>query len=148
MTEKRPLFRPEAVEYHAKARTSGRTLDLKERRTVWVFRGTLLALLAIVLLAFTITAETTAHGVAAVTGSEAHVVVGDTRRVKPGQEVTVEVGGTTLEGTVVRVGTDQTTRLPVVVVALTSPAPGGSAEGTARIRLGRTPIAKLLMGKR
>jgi hypothetical protein len=52
--EKRPLFRPEAVEHHARARVGGRTLDLKEKRTIWLFRGLLLVMLLAVLAAFVV----------------------------------------------------------------------------------------------
>lgn len=72
MTEKRPLFRPEAVEHHAKARSGGRPLDLRERRTLWLFRGLLAFVVLAVGLAFTIQVDTKAHGRTSV----AHLLLG------------------------------------------------------------------------
>jgi hypothetical protein len=140
MTEKRPLFRPEAVEYHAQARSSGRALDLRERRTQWLFRGLLLTVLAAIALAFTLQAETTAHGTATVAGDgmAATLVVPDVRRVRPGQRVTLAVGGREVHGEVRAVDAG-------VEVALDEPATPG-AQGKATIRLGRASIGRLLLG--
>lgn len=147
MTEKRPLFRPEAVEYHAKARTGGRTLDLKERRTLWLFRGLLGLVLVALTLAFAVRAETAAHGVAVVgaDGDEATMTGLDPRRIEPGQDVVLDLGGREVAGTVASVESDVTTG-PVVVVTLAAAAPPG-ARAEATVRLGSLPIAKLLLGR-
>ena len=141
MTEKRPLFRPEAVEYHAKARTGGRVLDLKERRTMWLFRG-LLAVVGVALaLAFTVQAETKAHGVATVDarGGSATLAIVDTRRIKPGQDVVVDLDGREIAGNV------ETVEAPVVTVALSGQAPPG-ARGEATVTISRASVAFVLLG--
>ena len=139
MTEKRPLFRPEVVEHHARARTAGRTLDLAERRTTWLFRGLLAAVALAVALSFVVDAETTARGPAVVTGSGEVVVATDTRRVRPGQRVGLAVGGQETHGHVVAVRPGEA----VVQPHATLPR---DARGTARIRVGRDSVAALLLG--
>ena len=142
MTEKRPLFRPEAVEHHAKARTGGRPLDLRERRTTWLFRGLLAAVALAIGLAFAIPAETAAHGVAVVgpRGSDATLSGMDPRRIEPGQEVVLDLGPGTgdIAGSVESVG-------PQVRIALSRPAPPG-ARGDVTVKMGRTSVAHLLLG--
>lgn len=145
MTDTRPLFRPEAVEYHAKARTSHRTLDLKERRTVWLFRGLLVAIVAVVGLAFVIPTRTSVPGTGFVSedGTEARLTVVDVRRIEAGQDVTLDVAGTTVTGHVVAVERDA--QPPAVRVSLTrSAAPKTKATATVTVR---TSVAKLLLGK-
>ena len=140
---KRPLFRPEAVEHHARARIGERTLDLKERHVAWLFRGLLGALALAALLAFTVRVGTEARGAAVVgrDGRRATVFVARTDRVRDAGRVTLTVGGTTVTGVVSGVGGPAE-----VTVTLDSPAPAG-ARGTAVIPLGRETVAALLLGR-
>lgn len=135
MTEKRPLFRPEAVAHHALARAGGNTkLDLRESRTVWLFRGLLVALALAVLLVFAVRADTFATG-DVVVGRDGVAATGVVRssRVAVGQRVGVEIGGRESHGTVSTV----TTR---VVVTLHEPFPPG-ARGDATISSGDASVA-------
>jgi hypothetical protein len=141
MTEKRPLFRPEAVRHHAMARTDRRVLDLREGRTVWTFRAILLAVVAAVALAFAIPVQQTAHGLAVVgpSGRDALVaarVVGG----EVGAPVTLHVGGRDIAGRVAHYDAG-------FAVTLDEPATPG-ATGTATVRLGRRSVAALLLGRR
>lgn len=138
--EKRPLFRPEAVEHHARSRVGGnRVLDLREGRTAWLFRGLLCALALAVLVAFVVHADTEATGEAVVsTDGTTAVVRIDPRRVSVGQRAGLDFGSAELHGDVTEAG-DR------VVVRLHGEAPRG-ARGTAKIRTGRASVAALLLG--
>jgi len=140
MTDKRPLFRPEAVEHHNRARTGGRTLDLRESRTVWLFRGLLATIALAVVASFAVRSEATARGPAVVgaNGTTA-VVTTDVRRVRTGQRVTLTIGGERAHGDVTRVGRTGAT------VTLHGTYPIGAA-GEATIHLGDAPVAELLLG--
>ncbi|HVF03795.1 MAG TPA: hypothetical protein VNA20_03050 [Frankiaceae bacterium] len=140
---KRPLFRPEAVEHHARAKVGNRTLDLRERRVAWLFRGLLVALAAAVALAFTIRTETQARGPAVVDrdGRRATVFVARTDRLADARTVTLDVGGTEVTGRITGVGGPAE-----VLVTLDVPAPAG-ARGSAVIPLGRKSVAALLLGR-
>ena len=140
---KRPLFRPEAVEHHARAQVGTRTLELRDRRVAWLFRGLLVALAAAVVLAFTIRTGTEARGAAVVgrDGRRATVFIARTDRVRDAGRATLTFGGTTVTGVVT--GTAGPAEL---VVTLDQPAPAG-ARGSAVIPLGRKSIAALLLGR-
>lgn len=140
MTEKRPLFRPEAVEHHNRSRTGGRALDLRERRTVWLFRGLLGAIALAVVAAFTVRAEATARGPAVVGANGTTAVVAtDLRRVREGQRVTLTIDGRPAHGAVESVGANGAT-----VRLHDRYRVGATAEAT--IHVGTAPVAKMLLG--
>lgn len=140
---KRPLFRPEAVEHHARAKVGNRTLELRERRVAWLFRALLAALAVAVLLAFTIRTETEAHGAAVVgrDGRRATVFIARTDRLTDATTVTLDVGGAKVTGRITGMGGPAE-----VLVRLDSPA-APDARGTAVIPLGRKSVAALLLGR-
>lgn len=135
--EKRPLFRPEAVEHHLRGRATARRLDLRERRTSWVFRGVLVAIALAVLLAAMIEVDNTVTAPAAVGQDGRTVVVALSR--KP-SEVLVSVER---DGRAVGAGVDVQGKR--VVMVLDEPAPPGSLV-TATIDSGESSILDLLLG--
>ncbi len=117
----RPLFRPEAVEYHARGRGADDVqLDLTARGLAWWFRGLAALLVIATVVVFAVRVDETTRGEAFV-GPDGRAVtvvvpVGAISRVRPGQAV--RYGGRT--GQVASVGTPvregDVARLPVVAV--------------------------------
>jgi hypothetical protein len=136
--QKRPLFRPEAVEHHLRGRAPGRSLDLRERRTVWLFRTLLSVVVAGVLLAATVRVGTTAAG-PVVVGRDGRTAVTEVRRAEPGAPATVTVGGRAVAARVASVAGGE------VLLALDEPLPAG-ARGGVTIDLGRSSVLDLLLG--
>ncbi|HWL35040.1 MAG TPA: hypothetical protein VNQ77_02495 [Frankiaceae bacterium] len=137
--EKRPLFRPEAVEHHARGQVGGRRLDLREAVTVWLFRGLLgvLALAVVVAFAVRVDSWTTA---AATIGSDGRTATLTTdRKVETGTEVRVRIDGREVRGRVTGA------RDGAVEVALADLARSGGT-GPALLRH-RQSIAFLLLGR-
>lgn len=146
MTEKRPLFRPEAVEHHARGRVGVRTLDLRQERTIWLFRG-LLGLLAVaLLLAFTIQVDHWAGATAVVDadGRTVRLVPDENDTIEEGATVTVRIGDRSADAVVAEVvssgeGPDEGR------AELSSALPPGT--GRARARIGERSLAKTLLGR-
>lgn len=138
---KRPLFRPEAVEHHAKARTGGRTLELRDNRVAWLFRGLLAAVAVAVALAFTIRTGTSATGPVVVHNNGRHVsfFVADPRRIPDDAVATVRAGGVERTARV-----HQRSAREVLLVA-DGDLPDG-ATGSAVVPLGERSVAGLLLG--
>lgn len=138
---KRPLFRPEAVEYHAKARTSGRSLELRDTRITWLFRLLLVCVAVAVGLAFTIRTGTSATGSVRVHNTRRHVslFVADPRRIPDDAVATVRVNGAEHTARV----HERTANEVLLVVDGDLPA---GATGTAVVPLGRQSVAALLLG--
>lgn len=137
--EKRPLFRPEAVEHHARGQVGARRLDLREAVTMWLFRGLLVALAVVVVVAFAVRVEswTTA---AATVGSDGRTATLTTDAdVATGTEVRVRVDGREVRGRVTGA------RDGAVEAALTDLLRSGGT-GPALIR-DRQSIAALLLGR-
>lgn len=144
----RPLFRPEAVEAHARGRgvADDEGLELKEGRTAWSFRLLLFALALAIVVAFTVKVDQTARGRAEVRGNSAVVLVpaGVLPRLRPGQLVVLNGA----EGRVTRVptgddamaGEDGKAVVPVTATFAEAPAPG-----KATVVLSRQTLANLLM---
>jgi hypothetical protein len=152
-TEGRPLFRPEAVEHHARGRTERRVLDLAERRTAWAFRVVMVAVVAALVAAVTVHADESARGSATVRADGRSVTVllpvGALRRLRPGLPVRVRVAGHAVEGRVSSVGAPVASggsAVVPVVADLTGDADAG-ARGSAVVRLGRRTLAALLLGR-
>lgn len=139
---KRPLFRPEAVEYHARAQTPNRTLDLHDRRTIWVFRGLLLALALAVLFAFSYQRPTSIQAGAVVDpdGSSVTVTVRDADNVDLDAGVLVTIDGRQSPAeSPERVGPEQ-------VRYRLSGGHRPGAPGVAVVRLEPRSIGSLLLG--
>ena len=138
---KRPLFRPEAVEYHAKARTSGRSLELRDTRITWLFRLLLVSVALAIGLAFTIRTGTSATGAVRVHDNGRHVslFVADPRRIPEDAVATLRVGGVERTARV-----HQRSANEVLLVA-DGDLPAG-ATGSAVVPLGRQSVAALLLG--
>ncbi len=143
----RPLFRPEAVEAHARGRSfdDDEGLDLKEGQTTWAFRLLILGLVVTVLAALTVKVEETARGNVVVSGGRTvvHLPITAAPRVARGQPV--RLGDA--RGTVDRIGepvapTDGGDPFVPVVVKVTQ---GTAAEGEASVRLSRRTLASLLL---
>ncbi len=141
MTEtenKRPLFRPEAVEHHLRGRVTGRTLDLREGRTAWLFRGLLVALVVLLLVAATIRVNTQAT-VPVVVEEDGRSVVATVSRKPNVVVVSVEIDGRPvrtqidIEGQQVRMLLDEEFR------------PG--TRGIAMIDLGDASVLDLILGR-
>lgn len=142
MNTDRPLFRPEAVEYHARGRgATDVELDLRATRLTWSFRILALLLVAGVLIVFDVHVEETTRGrtVLAGDGRSATVLapVGALPRLRPGQEV--HLGR--YEGRVAGLGTlvndDGVAHVPVRVTFDSALPDGG---GEAVIVLGRRSL--------
>ena len=149
----RPLFRPEAVEHHARGRTEPKPLDLGARRTGWAFRILVVATLVAIAVAFTVHADVSTRGRAELTPSGQIAVVllptGALRRLAVGQSVRVQLRGTTAHGRVREVqrprDVDGTVVVPVLVYLDDLQTP--PATGTAVVRLGHPTLAALLLGR-
>lgn len=146
MTENpRPLFRPEAIEAHARGRgVDDEGLELKEGQTAWAFRLLLVALLLAVLSAFTFEVSETARGeTAEVDGRTAIVTLpaGAAPRLKPGQPVRIDgnVGEVTKVRGLVVEGDNN-----LVVIDARFPE-GEVREGKATVTLNRRTLADLLL---
>lgn len=141
MTEtenKRPLFRPEAVEHHLRGRVTGRTLDLREGRTTWLFRGLLLALVAMFALAATVRVNTRATVPVAVEEDGRTVVARVSR--KP----SVVVVSVVIDGR--QIGTETTVDGQTVTMVLDEEFPPRTF-GTATIDLGDASVLDLIVGR-
>lgn len=135
--QKRPLFRPEAVEHHLRGRATTRQLDLRERRTTWVFRGLLVALAVGVLLAATIRVDNVITTAAAV-GPDGRTVVVALSREPSEVVVGVEVQGQP-------VGTRIDLDGKRVVMLLDESFPPGTVV-RATVESGESSILDLLLG--
>jgi hypothetical protein len=147
-----PLFRPEAVEHHARGSTERRTLDLGERRVAWGFRALLVAVAAILVAGFTLHADTETKGPVTVADGRVGVVrvpIGALRRLSTDDPVTVHVAGTDVRARITQVGRPEASGdsavVPLAVVLDAPVAPG--ATGDATVRLGRHTLAQLLLGR-
>jgi hypothetical protein len=145
---KRPLFRPEAVEAHARARVvTGGQLDLRERRTTWLFRGLLLGIALAVVVAFTVHVdrEVTALGGGPVSGETVRFALPSRmdKTVRVGQPMTLRLGDRELPGRVTALAPAEGA---VLVTAEVPGAPEG-AQGTITVDLGRRSVAEQLMGR-
>ncbi len=149
----RPLFRPEAVEHHARGRTEQRPLDFGDRRTSWVFRGLVAAVFACVLVGFTVHADVSAKGMGTV-GADGHTATlllpaGAYGRLAAGQRVRLGLPGGDVHATVTSKGRPEARPdgivVPVVAV-LDAPRTAG-AQGVAVVRLGHPTLAALLLGR-
>lgn len=144
--ENRPLFRPEAVEAHARGRgVEDEGLDLRENRTTWAYRLLVLGLLLAIVVGLTTKVEETAHGTAHVAGSTVRVDVpiGALSRLQEGQLVRLD----DLTGRVAMVNnpTSDAAGRPVVPVIVTFPADARPVPGEATVRLSRRTLAQLLL---
>jgi hypothetical protein len=139
-----PLFRPEAVEAHARGRgADDEGLELREGRTQWAFRVLLLVLVLALAAVLTVKVDETARGPLHAAGATATVdlPVAALPRLRAGQQVRVGV----VRGTVTTVG-QPTARGDVAVVPVGTTLPSDVA-GTATVRLNRRTLAQLLMGR-
>lgn len=139
-----PLFRPEAVEAHARGRGGDdEGLELREGRTQWAFRGLLLALLLALGMVLTVEVDETARGALRADGATAAVdlPVAALPRLRPGQQVRVGA----VRGTVTTVG-QPTAQGDIAVVPVGTTLPP-DVTGTATVRLNRRTLAQLLMGR-
>ena len=139
---KRPLFRPEAVEYHARSQTPNRTLDLHDRRTIWVFRALLLALALAVVFAFSYERPTSIQAGAVVDpdGVTATVTVRDADNVDMTADALLTIDGQPVPGDAPeRLGREQ------VRYRLSGTQRPG-APGVAVISLEPRSIGSLLLG--
>jgi hypothetical protein len=148
----RPLFRPEAVEHHARGRADAKPLDLGEGRTSWAFR-VLVAVVAVALVvAFTVHADVSARGTGTVDieGRTATLLLpaGALRRLDAGQRFRLDLAGGAVHGRVLRVGRPAAGAGGVLVPVFASldevKRPG--AQGVAVVRLGHPTLAALLLG--
>jgi hypothetical protein len=137
--EKRPLFRPEAVEHHARGQVGARRLDLREGRTVWVFRGLLAALALAVVLAFAVRVDSWTAAAATIGADGRTATLALEREVPTGTEVRVRVDGREVRGRVTRAGNGAA---EVALAELVRP--GGTAPALVR---DRQSIAGLLLGR-
>lgn len=149
--EQRPLFRQEAVEHHARGLIAGqRTLDLTNRTTTFAFRVLLAVLAVAIFLAFTVETDESTQGEAVVSGRQAQVLVpiGALGRLKAGQLVRIEVGGRTVEGSVVAIGAPVAgppAAVPLTASLSDDPDVGSGAKVEAVVRLERHSIAAMLL---
>lgn len=145
MSDDRPLFRPEAVEAHARGRGADDAgLELREGRTAWAFRGLLLALAVALVVALTVKVDETARGPARVSGRTAVVdlPVPALGRLRAGQPVRLGEA----RGTVSSVG-QPVVRGDAAVVPVSATLDRDAADGTAVVRLNRRTLAQLLLGR-
>jgi hypothetical protein len=102
------LFRIEAVTHHAKGRTSGRVLDLKDRTAAWAFGAMVVTLALVTTLGLLVGVDESATGQAVVpaTGTEAIVLlpIGTSPRLHPGLAVELGAGHRRVRTTLVSVG--------------------------------------------
>lgn len=144
VAEPRPLFRPEAVEAHARGRgADDEGLELKEGQTAWAFRLLIIALVLAVLSGLTIKVNETARGQAKVVGG-AMVVdlpVSALPRLHRGQPVRVNGVDGTIGSDPQPVAEGSTT-----FVRVTATFEGALPEpGKATVRLSRKSVANLLL---
>lgn len=137
-TEKRPLFRPEAVEHHARGQVGGRRLDLREAVTVWLFRGLLGALALAVVVSFLVRVDSWTTAAATVGPDGRTATLTTDSDVPAGTEVRVRVDNREVRGRVTGTGDGR------AEVSLAEPMRSGAA-GPALIR-NRQSIAFLLLG--
>ena len=142
----RPLFRPEAVEAHARGRgVEDTTLDLKEHRTTWAYRLLILGLVLAILGGLTVRVEETARGKATVAGLNVVVLlpIGTLPRVEEGQRVRLD----DLTGRVTVVGspTSDDGGRPVVPVLATFPEGTRPVDGEATVRLSHRTLFQILV---
>ena len=135
--QKRPLFRPEAVEHHLRGRATARQLDLRERRTTWVFRVLLLALAIGVLLAATIRVDNIVTAPAEV-GADGRTVEVELSREPDVVLVSVEAEGR-------RVGTRIRVDKKKIVMVLDESFPPETVV-RATIESGESSVLYLLLG--
>lgn len=144
----RPLFRPEAVEHHARGLvTNRRQLDLSNRTTTRAFQVLVLGIVAALVAAFTIRADESARGTATDRNGAVVVLVpiGALPKLRPGQLVKVTVGDRVLEGHVTQVGSPVAgppAAVPVTT-SIRSELPDDPPE--AVVRLNRRAIAEILL---
>lgn len=148
MTE-RPLFRPEAVEHHARGLvTNRRQLDLSNKTTTRAFYGLLLLIALALFAALSIEANESARG-AAESDDQGNVVVlvpiGAAQRLRLGQPVTIDHDGRELSGTVVSAGEPLAGPPAVVPVTTSIRAQLGDARPEAVIRLDRRRVAYIVL---
>lgn len=143
----RPLFRPEAIEAHARGRgVEDEGLELKEERTAWAFRLLLVLLVLAIAVGLTVKIEETAKGRASVTQGTAATVdlpVGAAPRLREGQLVRLGKA----KGTVTKVlaPTSRENGVPVVPVLVAFDR--SPDDGEATVRLSRRTLAELLLGR-
>jgi hypothetical protein len=146
-TPNRPLFRPEAVEAHARGRgVDDEGLELKEERTTWAFRLLLLALAVAIAAGLTVRIDETARGRATVAGNTAVVdlPIGAFPRLKPGQQVRLH----SARGEIAFVGAPQAGAGGVTTVPVTvNFTKGEVVPGEAEVTLSRRTLAELLLGR-
>lgn len=146
-TPNRPLFRPEAIEAHARGRgVEDEGLELKEERTTWAFRLLLLALAVAIAAGLTIRIDETARGRATVAGNTAVVdlPIGAFPRLKPGLKVKLH----SARGEVSYVGAPSAAAGGVTTVPVTVTfAEGEVVPGEAEVTLSRRTLAELLLGR-
>lgn len=145
----RPLFRPEAVEHHARGLVVGqRKLDLTDKTTTRAFRLLLLLFAAALAAAFTIQADESARGAAQVGGRQATIMlpIGALPRLEAGQLVRVRVGDGWVQGRVLSINrpvAGPPAAVPVLAV-LDAEVPQGE-EVDAVVRLDRHSIVAMLL---
>jgi len=141
----RPLFRPEAIEAHARGRgTDDEGLELREGQTAWTFRLLVLSLVLAIAGGLTVKVDETARGPAHVAGDTAVVdlPVSAFPRLRPGQQVRLHDA----KGTIVKISQQPFTKDGVTLVPVTVSFPeGGVSDGNATVRLSRKTLANLLL---
>jgi hypothetical protein len=152
----RPLFRPEAVEHHARGRVAPRPLDFAERRTRWAFRGLMAVTLLCVLASLTVRADLSSRGTGQVLdgGHTAllQLPAGAVGRLAEGQRVRLHLPDGEVAGHVLYVDQPRAVAGVGLVVRVNAvldraePEPVG-AQGTAVVRLGHPTLFALLLGR-
>lgn len=146
-TPPRPLFRPEAVEAHARGRgADDEGLELREGQTAWTFRILILLLVLAIAVAFTVRVSETARGQAKVVGGrvvvELPVAAGP--RINAGDKVRLGE----LKGKVSGIGGPVTHPNGVTVVEIFATFDEGNpTPGKATVELSRQTLADLLRRK-
>lgn len=148
MTERRPLFRPTAVEHRARARTTGRVLAWRDVRAARAFTA-LLALLALsVAGAALVPVEESATGTVYVGQGRGDAVVllpiGAAARLKVGQAARVTIDRE-IATRVTAVEAPRTENGVTYAVARVTIPAGGAAKGKAVVVLARHPLAVALL---
>lgn len=144
----RPLFRPEAVEHHARGLvTNRRQLDLSNRTTTRSFQLLVLFIVAALVALFTVEADESTRGPARLENGSVVVLVpiGAAPRLRPGQPVTLDVGGRVLTGQITRIGAAVAGPPPVVPVTTTIRTELSGPPPEAVVRLERRKIADILL---
>jgi hypothetical protein len=144
-TGTRPLFRPEAIEAHARGRgTDDEGLELREGQTAWTFRLLILSLVLAIGAGLTVKVDETARGPAHVAGQTAVVdlPVSSFLRLRQGQQVRLHDA----KGTIVNISQQPFTKDGVTLVPVTVSFPEGDVhDGTATVRLSRKTLKDLLL---